>query len=153
METQPKNKGGRPLGSASRMAKEARERAQATGQLPHEIMLDIARGNPQHEKHVNPETGEIVVRVVSVPIDMRLDAAKAAAPYYAPKISTVEVIAGVTNDDLDSLIAQLAAEAGVSLGLDGAGEEAEEDQRSEAAERTRTDEQPTGIRRRPVTGS
>ena len=35
---------GRPQGSLSKIAQEAREKAQATGLLPHEFLLSIARG-------------------------------------------------------------------------------------------------------------
>jgi hypothetical protein len=53
------------------------------------------------------------------------DAAKAAAPYFAPKISTVEVIQGVSEHELDRIIALAASEAGVSLGIGGEGQEDE----------------------------
>jgi hypothetical protein len=149
---------GRPEGSANKMAREAREQAKLTGKLPHEIMLDIARGEPQYEKRVDPETGEVTQRLVNVPLDMRLDAAKAAAPYYAPKISTVEVLAGASEHELDRLIAVLAAEAGIGVGT-GSESEVEETEGGEGVgvtrlppESGRGTDAPT-IRRRPVTGT
>ncbi len=120
-----KNKGGRPPGAMSKIAKEAREKALATGLLPHEILLSMARGEPQIEHTPHPVTGKLTQRYVGMDIEQRKDAAKAAAPYYAPKISTVEVIHGVSDDNLDAIIAQLAAEAGVDLGTGGEGEEGE----------------------------
>lgn len=133
-----KNKGGRPLGSMSRLAKEARERAQNTGLLPHEILLSMARGEPQKRSVVDPKTGKTVSDYYEVPdLEQSKDAAKAAAPYYAPKISTVEVIAGVDSDDLDELIARAAAEAGLAIAAGREGEEAEEEAGGAAAPRRR----------------
>lgn len=123
-ESQSPRRRGRPEGSTNKLAREARAKAQATGLLPHEIMLSIARGEPQIE-YVSNGDGTVKERVVNVDLDTRLDAAKAAAPYYAPKISTVEVISGVSDADLDAIIARAAAEAGVSLGPGGASTEAE----------------------------
>ena len=122
METtnQPeKNKGGRPPGSLNRLAKEAREKAAATGILPHEFLLKIVRGEPIFRTEVNLATGEKMVIQEVYDFDARRDAAKAAAPYYAPKISTVEVINGVSEYELDQIIERAAAEAGISLGNGG----------------------------------
>lgn len=125
---------GRPPGSNTRLAAEAIEAAKATGKLPHEILLSMARGEPQTQYVVDKQTGEIKAEIVSIDIEVRRDAAKAAAPYYAPKISTVEVIHGVQDDELDSIIAELAAKTGLSVGAIGEGEADE----TEGAEDTRT---------------
>jgi hypothetical protein len=124
---------GRPPGAMSRMAKEARERAQATGELPHEFLLRVARGEVITVKSLDKETGEIVETSAEIPdLHTRIDAAKAAAPYFAPKISTVEVMTGVSDNELDSLIAQLATQAGISAGIDREGEEGEEEEGTES---------------------
>lgn len=138
----PKNKGGRPPGAMSKLAKEARERAQETGELPHEILLSIARGNPQPVRSVayDEDSGEITVKITGYEIpdlEQRKDAAKAGAPYFAPKISTVEVISGVSDDELDNIIALAAAEAGVSLGSVGEGQESEATQATAVRPRVR----------------
>jgi hypothetical protein len=125
METKPKNKGGRPLGAANRLAIEAREKAQASGELPHEFLLRISRGEPIFKQWVNPATGKIEQIQEEYDFDARKDAAKAAAPYFAPKISTVEVIRGVADDELDSIIAKLAAETGFSTSDGGESTEGE----------------------------
>lgn len=120
---------GRPPGAHNRLAKEARARAEQTGLLPHEILLSIARGEPQIIKTpVRKPNGsyELVEEMVPVDLETLKSAAQAAAPYYAPKISTVEVISGVSDDDLDAIIARAATEAGVSLGAGGEGEEDED---------------------------
>lgn len=109
----------------SRLAKEAREKALATGILPHEFLLSVARGELQEQKHVDPITGEITKQYVCPAFETRIDAAKSAAPYYAPKISTVEVITGMSDDELDAIIAGAASEAEVSVSFNGEGSEDE----------------------------
>lgn len=124
VDTAPKNKGGRPKGSISKRAQADIDAARDTGLLPHEILLHIARGLPLQEVNVNPLTGEQVITYLP-PADLqtRASAAKDAAPYYAPKLATVEVLTQINDDDLDSLIASLATQAGVGLTPDGEGEE------------------------------
>lgn len=115
---------GRPQGSLSKIAQEAREKAQATGLLPHEFLLSIARGEPVFKTVALPD-GSVVQQQEDYALPVRIDAAKAAAPYYAPKISTVEVISGVPDAELDLIIAQLTAEAGVNTGAGGEDAEGE----------------------------
>ena len=68
---------GRKPGSTTKIMREARVKAQASGQLPHEFLLSIVRGEAVGEK---------------VPsLDQRIDAAKASAPFYAPKMAATEV--------------------------------------------------------------
>lgn len=73
---------GRKPGSQDTVSQKAREAAAQTGKLPHEILLAFARGEtivwgPKQEDFYPPP-------------DMQLDAAKAAAPYYAPRLAQVE---------------------------------------------------------------
>lgn len=152
----------------NKLAREAREQARQTGRLPHEILLDMARGIPARIIQIDPrtgleakdpETGEIMSQLVVPDLDQMKDAAKAAAPYYAPKISTVEVLAGASEHELDRLIAVLAAEAGVDLGLGGTDETEEgeggpgEDGDGDSTPQ-RTEPRPaTGLRKRTVTGT
>lgn len=112
---------GRPPNSTNRMSMAARQAAAATGLLPHEILLSIARGEPQLLRVPDPATGDVSERLVGVTLEDIKDCAKAAAPYYAPKLSTVETIQGVTDDDLDSIIALAATQAGVSVSASGEG--------------------------------
>lgn len=114
-----KNKGGRPVGALSRLAKENRERAAATGELPHEFLLRVARGEVIYRDFIDPVSGSKTQVQEHYDLPVRIDAAKAAAPYFAPKISTVEVINGVPDNELDAIIAQLTAEAGANSGADG----------------------------------
>lgn len=118
---QPRGRG-RPPNSMNALSKRARELAASTGRLPHEILLSIARGVPIELQEVQPD-GTLRPRYEAVTAEQVLDAAKAGAPYYAPKISTVEVVSGVDNATLDELIARAAAEAGLSVAPGGEGEE------------------------------
>lgn len=122
---------GRPPGSAQKLAIESRLRAQMTGELPHEFLLRVARGELIKGQAWDPVRQCAVDVYESADLATRIDAAKAAAPYYAPKLQSVEVVStlfgNATDDDLDRLITESAAAAGVSLGLAREGEAAEED--------------------------
>jgi len=92
--------GGRQKGSVNRLAKEAIEQAKAGGKLPHEWLLDIMRGEPVKQKvwdiQRDPQTGLEIGRklkedTVYPDIDTRVDAAKACAPFFAPKLATQQV--------------------------------------------------------------
>lgn len=120
-----RRKPGRPTGSYNKLAKAARDSALATGKLPHEILLDIARGLPVTIYRFDQSTQTYVARQEEVDTEMVIGAAKAGAPYFAPKISTVEVIQGISDESLNDIIERAAAEAGIGLGLDGEGEEEE----------------------------
>lgn len=124
---------GRPPGSLNRITNEAREKALAGGGLmPHEILLQMARGPFDHYVHatdaegkklVDAETGDYVYvkRMTVLDHEGRRDAAKAAAPYYAPKLSSVETIGNLGDDELDAIIRGAAAEAGLGVGVAGKG--------------------------------
>lgn len=86
------------------------------GLLPHEILLHVARGG-------SIKVGE--EQVEKWPdMEMQMEAAKAAAPYYAPKLSTVEVIKGMDDHALDETIAGLAAQAGITITIGREGQTA-----------------------------
>jgi hypothetical protein len=117
------------------MTMAAREAAARSGLLPHEILLSIARGEPQvlkvpTGKKLPDGSHHCEEKLVGVSLEDVRDAAKAAAPYYAPKMSTVELISGVSDDDLDQLIASAAREAGLSLADVREGEEDQEQARA-----------------------
>jgi len=119
-EKQPR---GRPVGSSNKFSKQARAMAEATGELPHEFLLRIARGEPILHKSKNPVTGEFEDDYVIPRFEDRMDCAKAAAPYFAPKFATVEITQRVSDDELDKIIASLAAETGFSNSSSGEGQE------------------------------
>lgn len=67
---------GRPVGAIQKWSRKAIIEAAATGELPHQFLLRVSRG------------GEVDGREPT--FEERLDAAKAAAPYFAPKLAQVE---------------------------------------------------------------
>ncbi len=123
---------GRRPGSMSKLAKDAVEAAKASGELPHEFLLRVARGEPIYRTALVGGKEQKILEEVSV--DKRIDAAKGAAPYYAPKISTVEVIHGISDENLDSIIAELAAQTGI---VPGARREEAQDETGGGARRER----------------
>jgi hypothetical protein len=84
------NPNGRPAGLKNRLSQTNIEMAQATGLLPHEILLSFARGEPQIHRVVNPITKEVDEHTIYPDLDMRLTAANMAAPYFAPKLAQVQ---------------------------------------------------------------
>ena len=67
---------GRPKGAVSRLTTEAVTKAKTTGILPHEFLLKIVRGE------------DIDGTLPS--IEQRIHAAIAVAPYFAPKLASIE---------------------------------------------------------------
>lgn len=96
-----------------------------TGALPHELLLGWGRGEPMSRKVCKPgdnpeDPSTWHVEYFSVDSETMKDSAKAAAPYFAPKMSTVELLSGVSDDDLNELLKGAAAEAGLDLAALGA---------------------------------
>jgi len=95
----PGRGGGRKPGSVNRLAKDAIVAAKATGVLPHEWLLSVARGEPIAHKRWDikrDENGkeisrELVDEVIYPDFPVRMDAAKSAAPFYAPRLATQTV--------------------------------------------------------------
>lgn len=78
-----KGAGGRPVGSVNRLSKEAVEKAKASGLLPHEWLLEVMRADK--------ESISKVLRFAPT-VEQRIDAAKACANYFAPKIAQVTMM-------------------------------------------------------------
>lgn len=89
--------------------------------LPAKIMVDSGDRD---------QNGDVIFveKYQALDVEQMKDAAKAAAPYFAPKLSTVETISGLTDEQLNEIIASAAAEAEVGLGIDGEGEEDESEE-------------------------
>jgi hypothetical protein len=105
---------GRKVGSVNAMSQRAREEAQKTGELPHEFLLRVSRG----EKFGDHEPT----------FDERMDAAKAAAPYFAPRISATTIAANFgtqkTAEQLtDDELAAIALGAGTANNYQTIGDE------------------------------
>ncbi len=115
--------GGRPKGSVQKITTQAREEAKASGLLPHEWLLLVARGEPieqkrwdiKYDKKGNVVSKELVTDIVYPDMPMRQDSAKAAAPYYAPRLAaqTVDMTATMgmhklSDEELDARLMLLA---------------------------------------------
>lgn len=89
---------GRKKGGMNRVSRQMREAAARTGKLPHELLLMVARGEALPGDKHKPS------------FDQRIDAAKAAAPYYAPRLlgAVVKTAGGEGNawDEILSLTAK-----------------------------------------------
>jgi len=90
----PKGSGGRPKGSKNKYSAAAlRQAMNGDGQTPLEYLLGIMNDEEQDQR-------------------LRMDAAKAAAPFCHPRLSSIEVAAkpwdgdpnSITNDQLASII-------------------------------------------------
>lgn len=114
---------GRPKGSVQKITTQAREEAKASGLLPHEWLLLVARGEPIEQKRwveVKDKKGnvvskELVTDIVYPDLPMRQDSAKAAAPYYAPRLAAQTVDMNATmgmhklsDEELDARLTLLA---------------------------------------------
>jgi hypothetical protein len=116
-EQQPeKRPRGRPKGTVNKLSLEAIEWAKQTGELPHQFLLRVSQGQMIATEVLHPDTGEVKVLYHIPDFETRVDAAKSAAPYFAPKLSAVQMMQQVADDQLDEIIKGLAAEADVSLG-------------------------------------
>lgn len=122
---------GRPTGSLSKRTffMDNVRKHQQEGDLPHELLLKLARGVPLVRGYdadgnaLTDDQGNVLYWHPNE--EERRDAMKAAAPYFAPKLSTVEVIRGTSDEDLLQLISGAAAAAGLVLSPDGTPEEAD----------------------------
>lgn len=128
---------GRPEGSTNKFSVKSREWAESTGELPHEFLLRVARGEVVKHKVKNPLSGLYEDEDYVPKWEDRMDAAKSAAPYFAPKFATVELIQKVSDDELDEIIKILAAETGLTDGLGGEGQEIQSTGTEEPTKRRR----------------
>ena len=81
---------GRKAGKPNTVSNLAREKYAESGLLPHEFLLMVARGEPI--KHtLQAEDGNISEVEVYPSLEWRIDAAKAAANYFAPKLAIQSV--------------------------------------------------------------
>ena len=123
---------GRSPGSKQTVTTEARLKAAESGLLPHEWLLKIARGEPvahkrwkiSYDKKGAEIKRELLTEEYYADFPQRIDAAKAAAPYYMPKLATqivkVDGNIGLTNlsdEDLKTELLNLVHELPELLAL------------------------------------
>ena len=97
---------GRKKGTLAKVTAKAREAAAETGLLPHEWLLKVSRGEPieqkrwvtKYDKNGKEVSRELVTEEVYADFPTRLDAAKAASPFYAPKLA-VQTVSVTGNSD------------------------------------------------------
>jgi hypothetical protein len=111
---------GRKPGSRNRSKQEIIDKAKAAGELPHEFLLRVVQNRLAPHEMVGDDGTLFEV----VPLEMRIEAATKCASFFAPKLSSVEVISSLTDNDLDTLIKELATQAGLGNAL---GRESQED--------------------------
>ena len=108
--------GGRPKGAVQKITTQAREAAAETGLLPHEWLLKVSRGEPIEQKRWvtkydknGKETGrELVTEEIYADFPTRIDASKAAAPFYAPKLATQTVSVTNSSDTVSDTLKEIA---------------------------------------------
>lgn len=108
---------GRKKGSLQKVTLEAKLRAAEAGMLPHEWLLAVSRGDPvkqmvkkvEYDAKGRVKKEEWVEQEVYADFPMRVDCAKAAAPFYAPKLATQTVnLQGNATDRVAEALEQLA---------------------------------------------
>lgn len=67
---------GRPKGAVAKMSAAAVAQAKSTGELPHEFLLRVVRGE--------------CIDDLMPTLEQRISAAVSAAPYFAPKLAAIE---------------------------------------------------------------
>jgi len=117
----PRPGSGRKPGSKSKIDKKARELAKQTGEMPHDILLSIARGELINQKvleityyksgaNKGQEKSRKWIDVDYYPtFNERVDAAKSCAPYFAPRLATQVIKTDEqTADALTAVMKELA---------------------------------------------
>lgn len=108
--------GGRPKGSLAKVTEKAREAAMETGLLPHEWLLKVSRGEPIEQKRWvikydakgNEKGRELITEEVYADFPTRIDAAKAASPYYAPRLAVQNVSINANSDAVSETLKSIA---------------------------------------------
>lgn len=114
---------GRPKGAVAKVTAKAKQAAAETGLLPHEWLLQVSRGEGiKHKRWVvkydakgNEKSRDLVEEEVYTDFPTRIDAAKAASPYYAPRLAAQTVDMNATmgvhklsDEEIDAKLALLA---------------------------------------------
>ncbi|OLL27457.1 hypothetical protein BTH42_31930 [Burkholderia sp. SRS-W-2-2016] len=81
---------GRKAGTVSHLGREAHDRAAETGELPHEFLLRVARGEDLFFDVVTV-SGRARRTQRKPTFAERIDAAKSAAPFFQPRLATTSV--------------------------------------------------------------
>ena len=112
----PRPGSGRPKGSVTKVTAKAREAAMETGLLPHEWLLKVSRGEGiKHKRWVikydakgDEKSRELVEEEIYADFSTRIDAAKAASPYYAPRLAVQTVSVSGNSDAVSETLKSIA---------------------------------------------
>lgn len=107
---------GRPKGALSKVTAKAKQAAMETGLLPHEWLLMVSRGEGiKHKRWVikydakgNEKSRDLVEEEVYADFSTRIDAAKAASPYYAPRLAVQTVSVSGNSDAVAETLKSIA---------------------------------------------
>ena len=107
---------GRPKGALSKVTAKAKQAAMETGLLPHEWLLKVSRGEGiKHKRWVvkydakgNEKSRELIEEEVYADFPTRIDAAKAASPYYAPRLAVQTVSVTGSSDAVSDTLKAIA---------------------------------------------
>ena len=107
---------GRPKGTLAKVTAKAREAAAETGLLPHEWLLKVSRGEGikhkrwvvKYDKQGKEVSRDLIEEEVYADFPTRIDAAKAAAPFYAPRLAVQTVSVSGNSDAVSETLKSIA---------------------------------------------
>lgn len=107
---------GRPKGRITSVSAKARQQASETGLLPHEWLLKVSRGEAieqkrwkiTYDKQGNEKSRELITEFHYPDFPTRIDAAKAASPYYAPRLAVQTVSVNGNSDAVAAVLKDIA---------------------------------------------
>jgi len=82
---------GRPAGRSGNMSRALVQQAALEGELPHQFLLRVMRGQDEFFVEETLTEDGPVYHMRRPYLSERIDAAKAAAPYYAPRLAEMKV--------------------------------------------------------------
>lgn len=103
--------GVRGKSTTSRWAEESRKQARDSGELPHEFLLRVSRGDVITIKEFDGD--EIKEKTYYPSFQDRIDAAQLCANYFAPKLSaqqteSLDPVSEMTDEELNRQLAELS---------------------------------------------
>ena len=90
--------GGRKKGTPNKVSRATVLKARKTGELPHEFLLRVMRGRDKFKSVVVLADGKTKSITRYPTLAERFDAARVAAPYYAPRLVASMVEDNVNHD-------------------------------------------------------
>ncbi len=99
----------RALSSVYRKTRDlVRKQIQENGPLPHEFLALIAQGELVEQRRICPETGETFCERFYPSFEMRVEAAKIAAPFFAPRLAAQHMQMATDTGKIESAMIELS---------------------------------------------